>query len=160
MYVNGSLVHTFNPTFRQGSLDNNTALWLGRHRANPCAGVSNFFAGQLDEVEIFKRALTEPEIRDIFNAGSSGKCKDCRPLPDGTACNDTLCRCRQSCKLGKRQFNIFRNRHRSKKCSGLECHAHSFSKLRQATRIGCEKINALASDCPLIRTLQTNEAPE
>jgi hypothetical protein len=31
--------------------------------------------GLLDEVEIFNRALDQPEIQSIFDAGSSGKCK-------------------------------------------------------------------------------------
>jgi subtilisin-like proprotein convertase family protein len=38
--------------------------------------------GQLDEVEIFDRALSAQEIADIHAAGSFGKCK-CTPPPDG-----------------------------------------------------------------------------
>jgi CSLREA domain-containing protein len=33
------------------------------------------FNGQVDEVEVFTRALTPQEIADLFNAGSFGKCK-------------------------------------------------------------------------------------
>jgi hypothetical protein len=32
--------------------------------------------GTIDEVEVFNRALTAPEIQAIFNAGNAGKCKD------------------------------------------------------------------------------------
>jgi hypothetical protein len=34
-----------------------------------------FFNGQIDELEIFSRALSASEIQAIFNAGSAGKCK-------------------------------------------------------------------------------------
>jgi len=33
-----------------------------------------FFTGDVDEVEIFDRVLSQPEIQDIFEAGSAGKC--------------------------------------------------------------------------------------
>ena len=41
-----------------------------------------FFAGLIDEVEIFNRALDAEEIEEIFEAGSAGKCKDIEE-PDG-----------------------------------------------------------------------------
>lgn len=34
-----------------------------------------FFAGRLDEITLYDRALTEAEIRAIFEAGAAGKCK-------------------------------------------------------------------------------------
>ena len=37
--------------------------------------------GIIDELEIFNRSLSQPEIQSIFNAGSSGKC---RPRPRAT----------------------------------------------------------------------------
>jgi len=43
-----------------------------------------FFDGQVDEVEIFNRALSVAEIQSMFNAGSAGKCKAppaCVPPP-------------------------------------------------------------------------------
>ncbi len=50
-----------------------------------------WFAGQIDEVEIYNRALLAGEIQAIFDAGSAGKCKDedgdgFRPLAD---CDET-----------------------------------------------------------------------
>jgi hypothetical protein len=35
-----------------------------------------FFPGLLDEVEIFRRALSPEEVQAIFEAGGVGKCKD------------------------------------------------------------------------------------
>jgi len=35
----------------------------------------DYFNGELDEVEIYNRALSDLEIQSIFNAGSAGKCK-------------------------------------------------------------------------------------
>jgi hypothetical protein len=38
-------------------------------------GRGRFLAGIIDEMEIHTRALSQPEIQDIFFAGSAGKCK-------------------------------------------------------------------------------------
>ena len=43
-------------------------------------GVSQFFNGLIDELELFNRALTQSEIQKIFDAGSAGKCP-CTPAP-------------------------------------------------------------------------------
>ncbi|MCL5289358.1 MAG: LamG domain-containing protein [Acidobacteria bacterium] len=37
---------------------------------------SDFFDGQVDEVELFNRALDDKEVAAIFEAGRAGKCKD------------------------------------------------------------------------------------
>ena len=70
-YVDGAQVGAFNPTLLPGSLTSSSPLRLG------CSSSSyaDFFRGILDEVEVFPRALTPPEIQAIFHAGSSGKCK-------------------------------------------------------------------------------------
>jgi hypothetical protein len=39
-------------------------------------GIFEHFAGLIDEVTIYNRALSAEEIAAIFNAGSAGKCKD------------------------------------------------------------------------------------
>ncbi|MGI8821098.1 MAG: LamG-like jellyroll fold domain-containing protein [Chthoniobacterales bacterium] len=41
--------------------------------------VQNAFFGDIDELEIFNRALTATEIQAIFNAGAAGKCKPPQP---------------------------------------------------------------------------------
>src|SRR6185437_7055465 len=44
------------------------------------------FAGMIDEVSLYDRALSASEIQDVFNAGSAGKCKPTpTPTPTPTA---------------------------------------------------------------------------
>jgi hypothetical protein len=43
-----------------------------------------FFNGQIDEVEVFNRALSPAEILAIYNAGSAGKCKPSGAVPTPT----------------------------------------------------------------------------
>jgi len=63
------------------------ALNCAQAGTSACTGQdgTNFFTGQLDELEIFNRALSQCEILAIFNAGSSGKCLPDK-LPQPTAC--------------------------------------------------------------------------
>jgi len=45
-------------------------------------GITFFWQGLIDEVELFNRALSQSEIQLIVNAGSAGKCKQgTRPHP-------------------------------------------------------------------------------
>lgn len=81
MYVDGTLVLTFTP--RTGNIVNNTSLQIGRR--DP-AFDNDYFDGCIDELEFFKRALTEDEIRAIFEAGGGGKC----PCPTVTINPATL----------------------------------------------------------------------
>ena len=41
----------------------------------PCCGIFQGWQGQIDEVELFNRALSAAEINAIFLAGRAGKCK-------------------------------------------------------------------------------------
>src|SRR4029077_19575363 len=41
-----------------------------------------FWNGQIDEVEVFRHALTATEVASIYAAGSAGKCP-CTPAPSG-----------------------------------------------------------------------------
>jgi hypothetical protein len=72
-YHNGVQVGISNPTGRMGSLANSSPLRIGARTAPPL--LSGRFAGDLDELEIYNRALTPQEVESIFNAGSAGKCK-------------------------------------------------------------------------------------
>jgi hypothetical protein len=65
--ANGAIQTTTTPLYLGAAIDASVVGATGR-----------FFVGQLDEVDIFNRALTQTEIQSIFNAGSSGKCK---PIP-------------------------------------------------------------------------------
>jgi hypothetical protein len=80
-YVDGVAVSTFNPMSRMGNLNNNSSLVIGRRSFSN----DGYFTGCIDELEIFKRALTAAEIGGLFNAGSAGKCKDTAVTPWDTA---------------------------------------------------------------------------
>ncbi|MFI5165269.1 MAG: LamG-like jellyroll fold domain-containing protein [Thermoanaerobaculales bacterium] len=61
--------------------DNTGDLILGSRNRLGRLPVSDFFNGRIDEVEIFNRALTQTEVRDIYRAGSKGKCKPACATP-------------------------------------------------------------------------------
>jgi uncharacterized repeat protein (TIGR01451 family) len=67
---------------------NNAALLIGS--GYPIVISKPFFKGAIDEVEIFNRALSEDEIKSIFNSGSAGKCKPTL-LPDLTVNKQVMC---------------------------------------------------------------------
>jgi hypothetical protein len=48
-------------------------LYLGLRPSGPFAGI--WFAGAMDEVSVYERALSQAEIQAIVRAGISGKCK-------------------------------------------------------------------------------------
>src|SRR6185295_2015327 len=67
IYVNGNQVSSSAGT---GTINAVTSdLAIGR---NIALGTS--FTGQIDEVELFRRALSQIEIRAIADAGDAGKC--------------------------------------------------------------------------------------
>ncbi|HUP90873.1 MAG TPA: LamG-like jellyroll fold domain-containing protein [Solimonas sp.] len=56
-------------------------LFIGADRDN---GVLNGFVdGRIDEAQVFGRALTPTEVKEIFNAGTAGECADCARQPPG-----------------------------------------------------------------------------
>jgi hypothetical protein len=79
-YVDGAHVATFDPTIRPGSLTNTSPLRMGSRSST----VTGLYRGALDEVELFPRVLTPAEVRSIYLAGRSGKCKT-PPTPTATA---------------------------------------------------------------------------
>lgn len=80
-YVDGVHVATFDPTIRPASLTNASPLRLGSRSSS----VTGLWRGALDEVELFPRVLTPLEVRNIYLAGSSGKCKGTAPTRTPTA---------------------------------------------------------------------------
>jgi len=78
LYCDGEIIHTFNPTNRAGNITNSADLWIGRHHPVDIYDYNMWFDGEIDEVELFNRALDVNEIRAIYTAGSDGKCK-CEP---------------------------------------------------------------------------------
>lgn len=67
--------------YLNGALDNSssTSVAIPTNTLNLRIGAdstgSNLFAGQIDEVELLGRALSQPEIQAIVAAGAAGKCK-------------------------------------------------------------------------------------
>lgn len=65
---------TRNVTLR--NLDAGVPLWLGRHHPNKDVHARDyFFEGGIDELSVYRRALSAAQIQSIFRAGSSGKCR-------------------------------------------------------------------------------------
>ena len=72
MYVNGALESQTDGVFITQSLG---GLALGRKGEEPSVtGEPGYFQGLVDEPSIYNRALSAAEIKEIFNAGSAGKC--------------------------------------------------------------------------------------
>ena len=68
IYVNGVQTSSSTSTFSTIRPTSNLRIGSGY------SGV-RFFHGEIDEVEIYNRALTQTEIQSIYNAGAIGKCK-------------------------------------------------------------------------------------
>lgn len=84
LYVNGDVIGQFIPTGKQGSLGNGGSLLIGS--GHPIAGSAATFFGAIDEVEIFSRAITQGEVRRIYNAGRAGKCKKSCSISSAASC--------------------------------------------------------------------------
>lgn len=104
LYIDGLFVPgACNPT-SVGSMSNNLPMHIG---ARPAASVgAMWWRGRLDEIEIFRRALTDTEIHELFLAGSAGKC----PPPDQTPCSESeypmcagICPPGETCVTGPNQ---------------------------------------------------------
>jgi hypothetical protein len=73
-YVDGAeVLPRHDPTPHSGSLNNNSPLSLAVRSAG--LGGGGNFQGPLDEVELFSRALSAGEVREIWQAGARGKCR-------------------------------------------------------------------------------------
>jgi hypothetical protein len=71
IWVDGNLVYTFNPMQRSGSLGTGNRLVIG-HDLNNVYGQGAAF--DIDEVEIFRRALTQAEVVALY------RYPKCRPM--------------------------------------------------------------------------------
>lgn len=74
LYIDGALVGS-GPVGSGGSVSNTLPLFIG-------GDVASKGEIAVDEVELFNRALSQPEIQGIFDAGPAGKCK-CVSPPSG-----------------------------------------------------------------------------
>lgn len=58
------------------SVDNTVALWLARHHKNIVVPKDVYYwSGAIDELAFYRRALTAPEVKAIYQAGRAGKCR-------------------------------------------------------------------------------------
>ncbi|HEX9722342.1 MAG TPA: LamG domain-containing protein [Candidatus Paceibacterota bacterium] len=65
LYVDGTVVLTFDPTLEPGDLSNTNDLYIGRH----VPGFDSYFDGSIDDVKIWNKALTPAEVAAEFSAG-------------------------------------------------------------------------------------------
>ncbi|HTY87248.1 MAG TPA: S8 family serine peptidase [Candidatus Acidoferrum sp.] len=83
MYVDGIPVLQFDPTPEPGNLTTAQPLLLGNH---PDPSYNSFFNGRMDEITIYRRALSYSEVKAIYNHGSAGKFSTNAPtIPLGLA---------------------------------------------------------------------------
>jgi len=77
-YVDGGLVAPFGESaiHISSSLANSSQFQIG------AAGYIDHFAGEIDEVEFFKRAVTQSEFQAIYDMGPQGKCKALMSIPE------------------------------------------------------------------------------
>ena len=77
IFVNG--VQVAERTDPPITITNGTAdFTIGAHQRSS-TNTESFFAGMIDEVEFFNRALSQEELFAIYTAGSAGKCKGSSP---------------------------------------------------------------------------------
>jgi hypothetical protein len=82
-YVNGVLVPSPSPSMPAASINNNLPLLIGESRSpGTWQGTTT-----VDELEMFRRALTQGEIQSIVNAGAGGKCKCLTASNETITCN-------------------------------------------------------------------------
>lgn len=68
-------------------------LTIGAQYHNPTNAAydyDNFFHGEVDEVSVYNRALSQEEIQNIFNAGGDGKCRETLNLEEDLITEHTI----------------------------------------------------------------------
>jgi len=78
MYVNGVFSGS---TANSNNFSEINDLQIGRDIMEGNQLLGRTFQGLMDEVAIFKSALSQAEIQAIYNAGSAGICRSCTPPP-------------------------------------------------------------------------------
>lgn len=86
IYLNGNIVATQN--FAPTTLKTSYNFYIGNRVAGP--GTGSYYKGQLDEVSLYDRALSDSEIQGIFNAGTAGKCFEGPPFILSQPTNQTV----------------------------------------------------------------------
>jgi hypothetical protein len=91
LYINGVLNNQSTP----GAIpaDSGCDLFIGGFYVPPagyCQYWGQFFNGVIDEVSLYRRALSLSEIQSIYNAGSAGKCVPNQPPVADASATSTL----------------------------------------------------------------------
>ncbi len=73
LFVDGRVAMTFDPTGVQGDISNRSDLLIGRSSMSPQGAPPVSFMGEIDEVDLFRRALKPVEVHGIHAAGQTGK---------------------------------------------------------------------------------------
>lgn len=70
VYVNGSMVLTFDPTILPGSISNSQPVRIGQ------GGLfdNGAYGGGIDELALYNRALAGTEVQGLYAAGGEGRC--------------------------------------------------------------------------------------
>jgi len=88
-YLNGNLISTLYSV--SGSIiPSSNSLMVGKDPSNPSATI-RFFKGRIDEVAVYNRALTEEEIRGLYNIGIGRDYCECECF-SGECCDDCFFR--------------------------------------------------------------------
>lgn len=77
VYINGQLAASLN--LMAGSFADTSSEFVAIGTDGPTAGTAAQFNGDIDELEVFTRVLSQTEIQSIANAGSAGMCKPVGP---------------------------------------------------------------------------------
>lgn len=65
-------------------------LTIGAQFNSQNTNYTNFFGGQIDEVAIYNRALSQAEIQSIYNAGANGKCSSTLNIEDDKVVDNAI----------------------------------------------------------------------
>jgi len=75
LYINNNTPERFAVASSTETVDNTADLLIGSDIPGLDRQAEETFWGEIDEVELFRRALTPAEIGAIYTSGSAGKCK-------------------------------------------------------------------------------------
>jgi N-acetylneuraminic acid mutarotase len=95
LYANGAMIGSLAKT---GNIDGDASEFAIGGRALDFSGTHLFFIGEIDEVDVFNRALGDGEIAAIFNAGSAGKCKQATNQTPVAKCKSVMVSADASCR--------------------------------------------------------------
>jgi len=74
-YIDGALVGVFDPTTVPGDLSTDSDILIGRSHRLDGMFTEPTFEGSMDELQVYHRALTGPEVYGIASADCGGTCK-------------------------------------------------------------------------------------